>query len=117
MPQDESAAGAASAPVDIELDRGGHRLRFAWADGRRSDYDWEYLRWRCPCAWCAGEGGTPGQLASRNTLTADEIVMADVELVGRYAVKPTWGDQHDTGIYTFRVLRGLAERDGLLRDG
>ena len=40
--------------------------------------------------------------------------MTDVELVGRYALQPTWKDGHDTGIYTFRVLRGLAELSNLL---
>ena len=115
--QDTSLAGPASTPVDIELDRAGHRLRFQWADGQGSDFDWEYLRWRCPCAHCAGEGGAPGQLAGRTSLTPEEIEMVDVELVGRYAVQPTWKDGHDTGIYTFRGLRGLAERDDLLREG
>jgi DUF971 family protein len=40
--------------------------------------------------------------------------MVDLELVGRYAVKPTWRNGHDTGIFTFRNLRALAEKDGLL---
>jgi DUF971 family protein len=108
-------AGPSATPVDIELDRDGRRLRFQWADGQVSDYDWEYLRWRCPCAHCAGEGGQPGQLANRTELRSDETEMVDVELVGRYAVQPTWKDGHDTGIYTFRGLRSLAEQDGLLR--
>ena len=37
--------------------------------------------------------------------------MIDIELVGRYAVRPTWRNSHDTGIFTFRNLRGLAEQD------
>jgi DUF971 family protein len=39
--------------------------------------------------------------------------MVDLEMVGRYAVKPTWSDGHSTGIFTFRNLRGLAETDNL----
>lgn len=109
----ELPAGAAT-PVEIELDREGRRLRFGWQDGRRSDFDWEYLRWRCPCAWCQGEGGSPGALEGRTTLTPAETEMTDVELVGRYAVRPTWRDAHDTGMYTFRNLRRFAERDALL---
>ena len=104
----------ATTPTDIELNTSGRRLRFVWGDGRRSDYDWEYLRWRCPCATCSGEGEFPGELQSRASLRPDETEMVDVELVGRYAVKPIWRDGHDTGIFTFRVLRGLAERDNLL---
>jgi DUF971 family protein len=30
-----------------------------------------------------------------------------LEAVGNYAIAFTWADGHDTGIYTFRWLRGL----------
>jgi ATP-binding protein involved in chromosome partitioning len=106
----------AATPTDIELESSGRRLRFTWADGRRSDYDWEYLRWRCPCASCSGEGEYPGTLQGRTSLRPDEVEMIDVELVGRYAVKPTWRDGHDTGIFTFRNLRALATQDALLSE-
>jgi DUF971 family protein len=110
-------AAGATTPTDIELDSRGRRLRFDWADGRHSDYDWEYLRWRCPCAWCSGEGDQPGVLASKTSMAPDETEMIDIELVGRYAVKPTWRDNHDTGIFTFRGLRGFAEQDDLFSTG
>jgi DUF971 family protein len=103
----------ATTPTDIELDTGGRRMRFSWGDGRSSAYDWEYLRWRCPCATCSGEGEFAGELQHRTELRPEETVMVDLELVGRYAVKPTWSDGHDTGIFTFRNLRGLAETDNL----
>ena len=103
-----------TTPTDIEMDTGGRRVRFAWADGRRSDYGWEYLRWRCPCATCSGEGEYPGEMKDRVSLRPDEIEMVDLELVGRYAVKPTWRNGHDTGIFTFRNLRAMAENDALL---
>jgi DUF971 family protein len=38
-------------------------------------------------------------------LTGQE--MKHVEVVGNYALAPTWADNHDTGIYTFRLLRRL----------
>jgi DUF971 family protein len=107
---------AATTPTDIEMDSQGRRMRFVWADGRRSDYDWEYLRWRCPCATCSGEGEFVGELQSRTTLRPEETEMVDLELIGRYAVKPTWSNGHDTGLFTFRYLRQLADQDGLLRD-
>ncbi len=31
--------------------------------------------------------------------------------VGNYALALTWGDQHSTGIYTFRHLRALCQCD------
>ena len=106
----------ATTPTDIEMDTQGKRMRFVWADGRRSDFDWEYLRWRCPCATCSGEGEFAVELQSRTSFSAEELQMVDLELVGRYAVKPTWGNGHDTGLFTFRNLRQMAEQDGLLRD-
>ncbi len=114
MVDEEGLPQGATTPVEIELDREGRKLRFGWADGARSDYGWEYLRWRCPCALCQGEGDRPGALEGRTSLSEAETEMADVELVGRYAVQPTWRDGHDTGIYTFRALRAAAERDGLV---
>jgi len=66
------------------------------------------------CATCSGEGEFAGELKDRTELQPDEIEMADLELVGRYAVKPTWRNGHDTGIFTFRNLRALAEQDNLL---
>ncbi|MGI9146412.1 MAG: gamma-butyrobetaine hydroxylase-like domain-containing protein [Chloroflexota bacterium] len=103
----------AATPIDIELDSSRRRLRFTWADGRQSAYEWEYLRWRCPCAECSGEGEYPGQLQGRTELRPEEVEMTDVELVGRYAVKPIWQDGHDTGLFTFRHLRAFAETDTL----
>jgi DUF971 family protein len=108
-----SETPGAATPVDIALETGARRVRFVWADGRRSDYDFEYLRWRCPCAVCSGEGDFPGEMQGRTSLRAEETDMVDLDLVGRYAVKPTWRDGHDTGMYTFRNLRSLAEQDGL----
>jgi DUF971 family protein len=113
MTESQPSPGAAT-PIEIELDRAGQRMRFGWADGQRSDYTWEYLRWRCPCALCSGEGGQPGALATRTSMQPDEMEMVDLDLVGRYAVQPTWKDGHATGIYTFRELRRLAEEDDLL---
>ena len=109
-------APGATVPTDIELDSSGRCMRIVWGDGRRSDFDWEYMRWRCPCAFCSGEGEYPGELKDRTELKPDETEMIDLELVGRYALKPTWRNGHDTGIFTFRNLRALAENDRLLQE-
>jgi DUF971 family protein len=33
--------------------------------------------------------------------------VVDAQLVGNYALKITWSDQHDTGIYSFQYLREI----------
>ena len=36
--------------------------------------------------------------------------LRDLSPVGNYALKLVWGDGHDTGLYSFRYLRELADR-------
>ena len=38
---------------------------------------------------------------------ADELYAVQIGVVGRYAVTIQWSDGHDTGIYSYRTLRGL----------
>ena len=40
---------------------------------------------------------------------ADDLTIVDLQLVGRYALAFKWSDNHETGIYSFRFLRGLCE--------
>ncbi len=92
-------------PTAIHADREARTLAITWADGHRTLYDFLSLRWLCPCAYCRGEAGMPGWLDSAPTLTSEQTRMADISLVGQYAVQPTWGDGHHTGFYTFELLR------------
>lgn len=93
-------------PKRIHADRGGGRLEIEWADGHESVYDLIALRWLCPCAYCRGEAGLPGWLDSGPTLTAEQTRLVDLQLVGNYAIAPSWGDGHQTGFYAFELLRG-----------
>jgi DUF971 family protein len=93
------------APATIHADRGAGRLEIGWADGHATVYDTTTLRWLCPCAFCRGEAGMPGWLDSAPTLTAEQTRLVDVALVGGYAIAPTWGDGHQTGYYTYALLR------------
>jgi len=89
----------------IHADRAAGTLEIGWADGHETTYDAVSLRWLCPCAFCRGEAGLPGWLDSRPTLSPDQTRLVDVQLIGQYALAPTWGDGHHTGYYTFALLR------------
>lgn len=89
----------------IHADRAAGRLEIGWADGHATVYDATPLRWLCPCAFCRGEAGLLGWLDSRPTLTPEQVRLVDIQLVGSYAIAPSWGDGHHTGYYTFRMLR------------
>jgi DUF971 family protein len=100
-----SPALSPTVPARIHADRAAATLQIDWQDGHRTVYDFVSLRWLCPCAFCRGEAGMPGWLDSRPTLTPEQTQMVDIQLVGNYAVCPSWADGHHTGYYTFAVLR------------
>jgi DUF971 family protein len=92
-------------PARIHADREAGTLAIEWADGHHTEYGTTALRWLCPCAFCRGEAGLPGWLDSRPVLGPEQTRLVDVQLVGQYALAPTWGDGHHTGYYTFALLR------------
>ncbi|MBP1705036.1 MAG: hypothetical protein H6Q36_775 [Chloroflexi bacterium] len=94
-----------SAPLRIHADRGAASVCLEWADGHVTVYDFEALRWLCPCAYCRGEAGSPGWLDSNPVLTSEQKRLVGLEPVGGYALCPTWGDGHHTGFYTYTALR------------
>lgn len=102
-------------PRTIHADREARTLGIEWTDGHATAYDLTALRWLCPCAYCRGEAGMPGWLDSSPTLTAEQTRLVDVQLVGNYALAPSWGDGHHTGYYTFSLLRHHCPCEGCAR--
>ena len=100
-----TADAAAANPASIHADRAAGTLDITWRDGHATRYDAVTLRWLCPCAFCRGEAGLPGWLDSAPELSAEQTRLVDLQLVGQYAIAPTWGDGHHTGYYPFRLLR------------
>jgi DUF971 family protein len=92
-------------PVEVRHERTARRLVVEWADGHASPYGFDYLRSWCPCASCQGHAPRARYL----DLHGQELV--HLEPVGNYAIAPTWKDGHNTGIYSFRLLRGLCPCD------
>ncbi len=87
--------------------RAENSLEIAWEDGSRSRFTGKQLRWACPCAECRGEAGVPGRLDHLDDLPEKELQLENVGLIGQYAFQVGFTSGHDTGIYTFRYLRGL----------
>ena len=96
----------ASVPRDIRQ-AGPDALEIAWADGKVSRYRVYDLRVACPCASCVDEVTGERLLDPRRVPAA--VKPLRIRSVGNYAIKIDWSDGHDTGIYTFDRLRGLAE--------
>jgi DUF971 family protein len=51
--------------------------------------------------------GIPGAVNESTQFTTEQRTLIDMQEVGRYALQPTWGDGHQTGFYTFLLLRAL----------
>ncbi len=96
-------------PQEIELKREDGYMLVKWNDGHQGRNTFVTLRWNCPCAGCRGEMGVPGRLDFIKELKPDETVMTNLEAVGLYALRPTWKDGHDSGLYTYEHLRDLCE--------
>ena len=96
------------ASIDVKKSRG---LHITWSDASVGDYSLEQLRSMCPCATCREQRA--GKKTSKPLLKvlpgnyAGDVVIESVELVGNYAIKITWTDGHDSGIYSFKYLHEL----------
>ena len=80
-------------------------MEIAFDDGRSFELPYEFLRVFSPSAEVRGHG--PGQevlqVGKRN------VGISEIEPVGRYAVRPTFTDGHNSGIYSWDYLRMLGE--------
>jgi DUF971 family protein len=88
-------------PVELRHEKGARRLVVSWDDGHASPFPLDYLRSWCPCASCQGHGPVV------RYLDLHDQELQRVDPVGNYALAPTWQDGHNTGLYTFRLLRDL----------
>src|SRR5260370_1101103 len=91
----------------------GTGMEIEWKDGHRSVYTFAFLRDACPCALCEDERGKsgrkPGVAAKLPPGALPMFKPAAKELlaeaVGKYALKFSWNDRHDLGIYSRLYLR------------
>jgi DUF971 family protein len=92
-------------PSDIVVHQQSKFLELSYDDGKTYRLPFEFLRVVSPSAEVQGHG--PGQ----ETLQTGkrEVVITNVEPVGHYAIKPSFSDGHDSGLYTWDYLRHLCE--------
>ena len=85
------------------------QLLLEWDDGHSGHVTLQVLRDACPCAECAGEtvlfkSYVP---ATPKRDSPGRYDLSGAEPVGSYALKLTWKDGHNQGIYTWEQLRSL----------
>lgn len=84
-------------------------LEFLWDDGAVTIIPFIALRDACPCAGCKGETimFTHYEAPVQPELPG-KYNLRTIEPVGHYALQLSWGDGHNTGIYTWEQLRSIA---------
>ena len=97
----------------------GDGLEITWSDGTSSQLSGRSLRVNCPCASCnerRGDtshakplGGGRASLRVLKSTIDEEINLAEIWAVGNYAIGIRWGDRHDSGIYSYAMLRELSK--------
>ena len=93
-------------PTEIKLHQASRVLEVTYSNGRTHRLSYEFLRVYSPSAEVRGHG--PGQ----ETLQVGkrDVTIASLEPVGHYAVRPTFSDGHESGIYSWDYLYDLGER-------
>lgn len=96
-------------PTELTLDRKRHVLGLAYGE-KRHELSFELLRVYSPSAEVRGHG--PGQEVLQVGKRAVDIT--ELEPVGMYAVRPTFSDGHNSGIYSWDYLNKLCIEKDLL---
>lgn len=91
--------------TEIKMRRASGVLELAWDDGLTASLSAEFLRTHSPSAEVQNHGGptilVPGKA---------QVGFVKMEPVGNYGVKITFDDGHDSGIFSWALLRDHAEQ-------
>ncbi len=96
--------GTRHRPTEIRLKKEEKVLEIDFEDGKSFRLNAEYLRVESPSAEVQGHGQDKRIVPGRK-----QVAITGVEPVGNYAVKITFDDLHDTGIYSWDTLYDLGE--------
>jgi len=93
-------------PTEIALHQKSRILELSWPDGAVHELPCELLRVYSPSAEVRGHG------IGQETLQLDkeQVNITALDPVGHYAVKITFDDGHDSGLFDWNYLRDLGER-------
>jgi Mrp family chromosome partitioning ATPase/DUF971 family protein len=102
-----SRSGKGALPEVFPL---ADRVHIKWPDGFEAAISNHDLRGACPCAVCVDEH--TGEALLDKKRIADDIAVEAMQQLGNYAMGFSWTDGHTTGIYSWDLLRALAENLG-----
>ncbi|MCV6605325.1 MAG: DUF971 domain-containing protein [Porticoccaceae bacterium] len=92
-------------PTKIKLHKLDGHLELSYNDGSHFDLSAEFLRVHSPSAEVKGHG--PGQEVLQ--FGKKNVALERIERAGNYALRLTFDDGHDSGIYTWDYLYDLGK--------
>ena len=95
-------------PTDIKLHKASKTLSLKYASGEEYHLPAEFLRVHSPSAEVQGHGKPILQFGKIG------VGLSKVEPAGQYALKLTFDDGHDSGLFTWDYLYQLAQRQDAL---
>ncbi len=109
-------------PIPVELIRDANQLQIKWNDAHVQTFSVKTLRDACPCARCMEtksktnvdtesdtKAAQPNLLRVLSVAETQPLRIIAMKPVGNYAYHVEFSDGHNTGIYTFGLLRDLGE--------
>ncbi len=93
-------------PHRLRFRKGARQLIVEFDDGATVTIPYARLRAESPSAAVRGHGSGP---RPPQPPVPDDIMVTDARPVGRYAVQIVFSDGHDSGYYTWALLRALGE--------
>lgn len=126
MSGDIYEAAGRPKPVEVRLKKAEKKLLVSFADGQSFDLPAELLRVESPSAEVQGHGASQKQTVAGRR----HVGIMELEPVGNYAIRISFDDLHDTGLFSWAYLYELGlhqetiwaeylanlERQGLSRD-
>lgn len=92
-------------PSEITLNQKSRRMDIVF-DDVRYELSYEFLRVLSPSAEVRGHG--PGQEVLQ--VGKQDVDIVALEPVGNYAIRPTFSDGHDSGLYSWDILHDFCLR-------
>jgi DUF971 family protein len=96
-------------PVSVDAGNSEQKLTIDWADGHQSIFSLFGLRKNCPCVSCRGGHEQMGRFEPQLFLVEPtrRYNITSAEPIGNHALKITWDDGHNAGMYRWDLLRHM----------
>jgi DUF971 family protein len=98
-------------PKSVDVSNSDQLFTIVWGDGITSEYSLFGLRKNCPCVECRGGHDKMGRFEPElfRVKPTRTYKILKAEPVGNHALKITWDDGHNAGMYRWDLLRQMGD--------